>query len=131
MKKLLLIAIVSIFAFTAHASDTTSVSVDVGVFKSSYLGLNDQVTGTNLNATYSNITVSNPTPGIATVAQNGTLSSIKVTGIAPGTGYATVTCTASYVDPGDGLQKTEQKSIVIAYTVVGTPHGAKLSLTFN
>jgi hypothetical protein len=113
--------------------DTTTVTVQVGS-SSKYAAINviDLVNGNYVNATVTNVSVQNNNPEIATVAPNPTDNrSIRVSPIAAGTGTAVVSCHLSYVDPGDGLTKSEDKTITIAFTVIASPHGVKLSLLFN
>lgn len=137
MKKLLSIAVL-VFAFSlvakAAPSDTTSLSLQIGA-GSKYAGISviDQVTGTAITpVTISNVVVQNNNPELATIIQNpSNPSGLKATPIAAGSGTALVTCHVVYTDPGDGLQKSEDKSILLSYTVSGTPHGVRLALTFN
>jgi hypothetical protein len=133
MKKLFLFIAIVLTSFFAQAQDTTNVTAQVGA-GSKYASINvvDKVTGNYVSATITNVTVQNNNPEFATAAPNpNNPNSIRVTPVAEGSGTAVVSCTVSYVDPGDGQTKTENKTIVISFTVIGAPHGVKLSLTFN
>lgn len=134
MKKLILslsIILVSIYA-NAAATDTASVTIQVGVSKYSAINVKDAVTGNYLSATITNVSVQNSNPEFATVVLNpNNPTSIKITGVAAGSGTAIVSCNISYTDPGDGLLKSEDKTITLSYTVSGVPHGSKLALLFN
>lgn len=132
MKKLLLIAIASMFSFWANAAgDTTTVSVQVGAgSKFSAINVLDQITGNYVSATVTSVSVQNNNPEVASVTAT-TSNAVKVTAIAAGSGTAVVSCHLSYVDPGDGLTKSEDKTIVVAFTVIAAPHGVRLSLAFN
>jgi tartrate dehydratase alpha subunit/fumarate hydratase class I-like protein len=130
MKKIILLLSIVLTSFFASASDTTSVTVQVGASKYSAINVKDAVTGNYLSATITNVSVQNNTPALATVAPNNS-TSIKITGVAAGSGTAIVSCHISYTDPGDGLLKSEDKTITLSYTVVGVPNGAKLALLFN
>jgi hypothetical protein len=133
MKKLFLLTAIVLTSFFAQAQDTTHVTVQVGA-GSKYASINvvDKVTGNYVSATITNVTVQNNNPEFATVAPNpSNPNSIRVTAVAEGNGTALVSCAVSYVDPGDGQTKNESKTIVVSYTVIGAPHGVKLSLTFN
>jgi hypothetical protein len=136
MKKLLLIAIVSISCLIAGATpvDTVSVSVQVGgASKSSAMNVVDMVTGSALTANITNVSIQNSNPETAKVSVNtANTREIIVSPIAGGFGTATVSCHVTYVDAGDGLLKSEDKTVVISYTVIyNPPHGAKLSFSFN
>lgn len=131
MKKVLFF-IAIVFSIYAKAADTTFVTVN-NVAKTATITVVDKVTGSTLNANVSNIIIQNNNPEFATVSTNAiNPRAIDVSPVASGSGTATVNCHVVYTDPGDGLQKSEDKVIVIAYTVTYTPpHGSKLSLTFN
>jgi hypothetical protein len=136
MKKIiaiLLAAVIFSMAAKAAATDTTVLSMQVGgSVKNAYLAINDLITGTAINATFSNVVVQNNNTDIATIIVNPLISNgIKATPLIAGSGTAVVSCHVSYTDPGDGQQKSEDKTIVIAYAVTGAPHGIKLSLSFN
>jgi hypothetical protein len=133
MKKLLALAIILTISFASKATDSTFLTLQVGgSIKNAFIGVVDQVTGAQLSATITNVSVQNNNPELATVVVNPLISNgIKATAVAAGTGTAVVSCNVSYVDPGDGQTKTENKTIIISYTVIGAPHGVKLSLTFN
>ena len=70
-------------------------------------------------------------PEIANIDTATNAMSIRIARISGGKGTALLTCHVTYIDPGDGLQKSEDKTIVISYSVTGSPHGVKLSLPFN
>jgi hypothetical protein len=131
MKHLLLILIISI-SLNSFASDTTFVTLQVGAgSKFAPINVVDKVTGNYVAATITNVAVQNNNPEFATVIPNPTNQNvIKATAITAGKGAATVSCNVTYVDAGDGLQKNENKIIVISYTVVGAPNGTKLSIVF-
>lgn len=133
MKKLLSAFLLLTLAFVCKAGDTTNVTITVGaVSKYATINVVDALNGTAVAATISNVSVQNNNPSIATVGLNtNAANSIKITAVTAGSGTATVTCHVVYTDSGDGLQKSEDKTIVIAYTVTGSPHGVKLSLPFN
>lgn len=135
MKKIIALAsLLLVLSLQSFASDSTTAVIPTGMtVKSAALRIVDNVTGTFLSATVSNIVIENSNPEIATVTvdTSSSLPIIKVTRVSGGSGTASVTCHISYTDPGDGLQKSEDKTIVISFTVTGAPHGAKLSLTFN
>jgi hypothetical protein len=134
MKKAIGILLVAVLfcLSTKAAADTTALSLQVGAgSKYSAINVVDLVTGSFVSATISNLSVQNNNPELATVGVNPTNSQgLVATAIAPGTGTATVSCHLQYTDPGDGQLKSEDKSTVISYTVVGSPHGVKLSLSF-
>ena len=121
-------------ASAAPSADTATLTLQIGA-GSKYAGINviDQVTGVAITpVTISNVVVQNNNPELATIIQNpSNTSGLKATPIAAGSGTALVTCHVVYTDPGDGLQKSEDKSILLSYTVSGTPHGVRLALTFN
>jgi hypothetical protein len=118
------------FGLSALASDTTKVSIQVGAgSKFSAINVVDKVTGNYISATITNVTVQNQNPELATVTINDP-TTVKVTAIKAGTGTAVVSCHLEYTDPGDGLQKSEDKSMVISYTVIAAAHGVGLLLTF-
>lgn len=130
MKKFIAFLAIAI-SLQSFAADTTTVTIQLGeTVKYATVRVVDATTGDIIPATVSGLTVVNNNPEVATVT-NTTTSEVKVVRVADGSGTATVSCTVNYVDPGDGLKRVETKTIVVAYTVVGTPHGAKLSLTFN
>lgn len=135
MKKLLFLFSITLLTCSAFANDTTRVSVQVGAQKSGTIYIRDQVTGVFLSGVISNIVIQNYNPTIATVELGSAVNSVKVNGVAAGSGSAIVSCQVTYTDPGDGLQKTETKSIVVSYTVTNqvasSPHGVKLALAFN
>ncbi len=133
MKTLLSILCILILSFNSKASDTTTVTLQVGAgSKFAPINLTDNITGNYIAAIISNVTVQNNNPEFATIIPNPTNTSIiKATAVSAGKGTATVTCNVSYKDAGDGLQKNETKTIVISYTVIGVPNGSKLSLVFN
>lgn len=118
MKTLLSILCILILSLNSKAQDTTTVTLQVGAgSKFAPINLADNVTGNYISATISNVTVQNNNPEFATVVPNPTNTSIiKATGILAGKGTATVTCSVSYKDAGDGLTKNENKTIVISYT---------------
>lgn len=134
MKKALSILLVILFIgmTTKAATDTASLSLQVGAgSKYSAINVTDLVTGSYISATISNLSVQNNNPEFATIGVNPTNAQVLVaTGVAPGNGTATVICHVQYTDAGDGQLKSEDKTIVIAYTVIGSPHGVKLSLSF-
>lgn len=133
MKKALSILLLILFIgmTTKAATDTASLSLQVGASKYSAINVTDLVTGGYISATISNLSVQNNNPEFATVGVNPTNAQVLVaTGVAPGNGTATITCHLQYTDAGDGQLKSEDKTIVIAYTVIGSPHGVKLSLSF-
>lgn len=136
MKKtitLLLLAVIFSMSVKA-AADTTALSLQVGAgSKYGYLNVIDLVTGSGIATTVTNIVVQNNNPELATITASPSISptAIAATAIAPGNGTATVTCHLQYTDPGDGLQKSEDKSTIVSYTVIGSPHGVKLTLSFN
>jgi hypothetical protein len=132
MKHFLLILLsVIVFAGANARSDTAFVSLQVGgVTKASTITVVDSITGSPLSSSISNVVVQNINPEFANVALlSGT--TVKAAPVAAGTGTAIVSCNVSYVDPGDGLQKNQTKSVLLSYTVTGTPHGANLTLSFN
>jgi hypothetical protein len=130
MKKLLL-AIIVLFSITANASDTSFVSVQYLASKSTSLQVVDAVTNGILSATFSGVTVQNNNPSVATVTVSNT-KTITVSGLAAGSGTAVISCHVNYVDIGDGQSKSEDKIIVVSFTVLpAPPHGVKLSLPFN
>jgi hypothetical protein len=135
MKKLITLAIILALSQVLNATpaaDTTAVTAQIGAgSKYATITVLDQTTGTPLSATISNVSVQNNNPEIATVSTTGNPNQIKVAAVATGSGSATVSCHVVYTDPGDGLQKSENRTIIINYTVIGAPHGAKLSLAFN
>jgi hypothetical protein len=133
MKKVILFLAIVLTSYFANASDTTTVSIQVSA-GSKYAPINivDQVSGNYVSATITNVAVQNNNADIATVAPNPTNTTIiKVTGVKAGTGTAVVSCHISYVDAGDGQTKSEDKTIVVSYTVIAAPHGVRLSLLFN
>lgn len=135
MKQLILLSAIVLTSFFSKAapSDTTSLTVQVGAgSKFAPINIIDQVNGNYVSATITNVSVQNNNPELATVVPNPSNQTvIKATAIAAGTGTAIVSCHVSYVDPGDGLTKSEDKIMVISYTVIAAPHGVKLSITFN
>lgn len=131
MKKIILIAFLFVSMF-ASANDTTVVNLQVGAGnKFATITVVDEITGDAIPSTVTNVIVQNNNPELATIILTASPGVIKATGLAAGSGAAVVSCNVSYVDPGDGLQKNESKTIVIKYTVIGAPHGVKLSLVFN
>lgn len=135
MKKFLLIALVSMFAYSVNAApaDTTSLTVQVGAgSKFAPINIVDKVTGNYVSATITNVTVQNNNPELATIIPNPSdPTSIKATAVTAGNGTAVVSCHITYVDPGDGLHKSEDKSITITYTVIAAAHGVRMAVTFN
>jgi hypothetical protein len=136
MKKLLSILIVSIFYFHANATtDTVFVSIMVGgASKTAYINVVDKVTDSViLLSSVSGVTIENSHPELASVlVSESSQRRIVVSPIAGGKGYATVLCHVTYTDAGDGLIKSEDKTIIVAYTVIyNPPHGVKLSMSFN
>lgn len=135
MKKVLfLIAIVSAFSLCSFAQqDTMSLALQMSSsYRYSSVNVVDKVTSNYVSATVTSMTVQNNNPEIATVVLNpNSANSIKAGGVAVGTGTAVVSCHVVYTDPGDGLQKSEDRQVLITYTVSGSPHGAKVVLTFN
>lgn len=140
MKKFsFLIVIATSFLFSSNVKatppDTSFVSVQVGgSSKTTYLNILDKVTDSLMaTAILSNITIENSNPDYASILPStSNPRRLVITPIAGGTGTAIVSCHVTYTDPGDGLQKSEDKTIVIAYTVIyNPPHGVKLSLVFN
>lgn len=132
---ILFIALCGTF-LAAQAADTTYVNLQVGASaKTSPLAVVDSTTGDVITANISNVVIDNSHPEIISITSQyyqGGAYTIKATPVSGGSGIAKVTCHVVYTDPGDGLQKSEDKVIVIAYAVTYTPpHGAKLSLTFN
>lgn len=135
---LLLITSASLFsssiAMAAPAPpDTVAITMQYGASaKYGSINLIDQVNGNYIAPTaITNLVIQNQNPDVAAVTMS-TTTSVKVAAVAGGTGTATVSCHVVYTDPGDGLQKSEDKTIVVAYTVNYTPpHGAKLALLFN
>lgn len=121
-----------LLASIVNAADTTKVTVQVGSgSKFSAINVIDKVTGNYVTATITNVSVQNLNPELATVSPNDPNPIvIKVSPIKAGSGTAIVSCQVDYVDPGDGLQKSETKSIVISYTVIAAAHGVRLSLSF-
>jgi hypothetical protein len=135
MKKLIVLSLILIaFTLKSAATDSTGVSLS-GASKSAGINSIDLITGYGVATTISSISVQNNNPEIATITSIAfncnTNTGIKATPVTNGNGTATVTCHVNYTDPGDGLPKSEDKIIVISYTVTGSPHGIKLSLSFN
>jgi hypothetical protein len=131
MKKIILFFGIVLASLSSSAADTTHVSVQVGgLSKFAAIAVTDIVTGNNVVATITDIVVQNNNPSVATVT-NSSGNTIRVVPVLEGSGTAVVSCNVSYVDPGDGQTKNEAKTIVVSYTVIGAPHGVKLSLTFN
>lgn len=138
MKQLLLILLVSL-TINANAkteSDTATVTVQVGYGqKTATLNLVDSATGSILTgASIVSVAIQNAHPEIISLSSsyNSGVWSIKADPVGGGSGTALLSCKGTYTDPGDGLQKTESKTIVISYTVIyNPPHGTKLSLVFN
>jgi hypothetical protein len=133
MKKIILFFAIILVSFCSNATDTTTVTLQVGAgSKFATINVTDKVTGGYVSATITNVSVQNSNPEFATVVLNpNSTTSIKATGVAAGSGVATVSCNVSYTDPGDGLLKNETKTIIISYTVIAAPHGVKLALVFN
>lgn len=130
MKQFLLTAIILLVSFFCFAADTTTVVLSAGQnIKSDSIKVIDQVTNNEITASITSVSIQNSNPEVAAVSYLSRV--IKITRVKAGSGTASISCRVSYVDPGDGLQKTEDRTIIINYTVIGTPHGIKLSLTFN
>lgn len=129
MKQLLLFAITFLSFFVANAADTSTVNVIVPVgqtIKSDSLKVVDAITNNEISATVTGVSIQNSSPSIATVSYLS--RTISVMRVAPGSGTAILSCRVSYTDPGDGLQKSEDKVIIINYTIAGTPHGVTLQV---
>jgi transcriptional regulatory protein LevR len=136
MKKLLLFVALFACSLFAKAALSDTVFVSVGnMSKSSVINVVDKVTGSLTSANVTNMAVQNNNPEYATVVPSPSDTwgkTVLISPVASGSGTAVVSCHVTYVDAGDGLSKSEDKTIVIAYTVVFTPpHGVKLSLSFN
>lgn len=103
-----------------------------GPSKFAPLNLVDNVNGSFISATFSNLSVSNDHPELATIEPNPLSpgNSLKATGISAGTGTAIISVDCSYVDTGDNHSKTETLSVTKTYEVVGVPHGAHLQINF-
>jgi hypothetical protein len=130
MKKTLILLFVLCAFIKASAADTTKISIQVGGgSKFSAINVVDKVTGNFVAATISNVSVQNLNAELATVTLSDP-TTVKLTPIKGGNGVAVVNCHLEYVDPGDGLQKSEDRAVVISYTVAAAPHGVSLLLTF-
>ncbi len=103
-----------------------------GGAKFATFNLKDNVTGNYITATYSNLVIINSNPEFASAVPNPSNpeSSVKVDDIAAGSGTITFNIHVDYIDAGDNLPKSEDKSITKTFEVVGAPHGANLELIF-
>jgi hypothetical protein len=129
-KTLILLFVLCAFIIKSSAADTTKISIQVGGgSKFSAINVVDKVTGNFVSATITNVSVQNLNAELATVTLSDP-TTVKLTPIKGGNGIAVVNCHLEYVDPGDGLQKSEDKAIVISYTVIAAAHGVSLLLTF-
>ena len=131
MKKLLLIVFSLCTFFAVKASDTTNVTAVLAIgetVKSDSLLVLDKVTSNPITASVTGVSIQNSNPAAATVSYINRV--VTISRVGAGSGTATLSCRVTYTDPGDGLQKSEDKVVLINYTVAGEPHGINISL-FN
>lgn len=110
------------------------INLQIGGTKSGSFVIKDAVTNTTLSANYSNLQFSNSNPEFATFQPNSSVSDpesmVKGFPLAVGSGTVVITVDVTYTDPGDGVQRTETKTLSKTFEVTGTPHGANLELVF-
>lgn len=110
------------------------INLKIGEAKASSFILRDSVNNSLLSATYSNLQFSNSNPSVATFQANSSApdpeSIVKASSLAVGSGTVVITVDVTYTDPGDGVQRTETKTLTKTFEVTGTPHGANLDIVF-
>lgn len=110
------------------------INLQIGVSKSKNFTLRDATNNAPISANYSNLQFSNSNPASATFqADSGAPdpeSLVKAIPVAVGSGTVAITVDVTYTDPGDGVQRTETKTLTKTFEVTGTPHGANLELVF-
>lgn len=111
-----------------------NINLQMGFLKTGSFILKDPTTNQVLTTGYSNLVLNNSNPEVANFQADSTSpdpeSKIKATPAAVGSGNLTISVDVTYTDPGDGVQRTETKSMTKTFEVAGTPHGASLELVF-
>lgn len=109
------------------------INLTVGASKFAPINLVDNQNGSFISTTFSNLSITNDHPEVATIEPNPMSpdNSIKASGISAGTGTAVISVDCSYTDPGDNLPKTQTLTATKTFEVVGVPHGAHLQIIFT
>ena len=111
-----------------------NINLQVGGSKTTNFIVRDATNNAPLSANFSNLQIANTNPEVASFISDTTASDpesrVKAIATAIGGGTINISVDITYVDPGDGVQRTETKTLTKTFEVTGTPHGASIDIIF-